>query len=134
MRVVADIVINHCAARNGWCNFGTYDFGEYGKFTPDGSWICSTDEMNTDSGAGSCKGTATGAADDGYGSEANYEAGRDWDHNNAKVREMCKAFPLRLLQGLPQQSYQRLQQSRRGVLLGNGDVGRRCERIAVAPE
>ena len=56
-RVVADIVINHCAARNGWCNFGTYDFGEYGKFTPDGSWICSTDEMNTDSGAGSCKGT-----------------------------------------------------------------------------
>ena len=91
-RVVADIVINHCAARNGWCNFGTYDFGEYGKFTPDGSWICSTDEMNTDSGAGSCKGTATGAADDGYGSEANYEAGRDWDHNNAKVREMCKAY------------------------------------------
>ena len=91
-RVVADIVINHCAARNGWCNFGTYDFGEYGKFTPDGAWICSTDEMNTDSGAGSCKGTATGAADDGYGSEANYEAGRDWDHNNAKVREMCKAY------------------------------------------
>ena len=91
-RVVADIVINHCAARNGWCNFGTYDFGEYGKFTPDGSWICSTDEMNSDSGAGSCKGTATGAADDGYGSEANYEAGRDWDHNNAKVREMCKAY------------------------------------------
>lgn len=91
-RVVADIVINHCAARNGWCNFGTYDFGGYGKFTPDGSWICNTDEMNTDSGAGSCKGTATGAADDGYGSEANYEAGRDWDHNNAKVREMCKAY------------------------------------------
>ncbi len=91
-RVVADIVINHCAARNGWCNFGTYDFGEYGKFTPDGSWICSTDEMNSDPGAGSCKGTATGAADDGYGSEANYEAGRDWDHNNAKVREMCKAY------------------------------------------
>lgn len=91
-RVVADIVINHCAARNGWCNFGTYDFGEYGKFTPDGSWICSTDEMNSDPGAGSCKGTATGAADDGYGGEANYEAGRDWDHNNADVREMCKAY------------------------------------------
>ncbi len=91
-RVVADIVINHCAARNGWCNFGTYDFGEYGKFTPDGSWICSTDEMNSDPGAGSCKGTATGAADDGYGSEANYDSGRDWDHNNADVREMCKAY------------------------------------------
>ena len=91
-RVVADIVVNHCAARNGWCNFGTYDFGQYGKFTPDGSWICSTDEMNSDKNAGTCLGTATGAADDGYGSEANYGSGRDWDHNNAKVREMIKAY------------------------------------------
>ena len=48
--------------------------------------------MNSDKSAGACLGTATGAADDGYGSEANYEAGRDWDHNNAKVREMCKAY------------------------------------------
>ena len=90
-RVVADIVINHCAARNGWCNFGTYDFGEYGKFSPDGSWICSTDEMNWEA-SGSCKGTATGAPDDGYGDEANYPAGRDWDHNNAQVRDMFKAY------------------------------------------
>ena len=91
-KVVADIVINHCAARNGWCNFGTYDFGSYGKFTPDGSWICQTDEMNYDSGAGSCKGTATGAADDGYGDEANYSSGRDWDHTNSQVRDMFKAY------------------------------------------
>ncbi|MBO4578195.1 MAG: hypothetical protein J5688_05750 [Paludibacteraceae bacterium] len=91
-KVVADIVINHCAARNGWCNFGTYDFGSYGKFTPDGSWICQTDEMNYDSGAGSCKGTATGAADDGYGDEANYGSGRDWDHTNSQVRDMFKAY------------------------------------------
>ena len=89
-KVVADIVINHCAARNGWCNFGTYNFGDYGKFSPDGSWICNTDEMNSNPAAGDCK--ATGNPDDGYGSEANYEAGRDWDHNNAKVREMCKAY------------------------------------------
>ena len=46
--------------------------------------------MNSNPAAGDCK--ATGNPDDGYGSEANYEAGRDWDHNNAKVREMCKAY------------------------------------------
>lgn len=90
-RVVADIVINHCAARNGWCNFGTYDFGEYGKFSPDGSWICSTDEMNWEA-SGACKGTATGAPDDGYGDEANYPSGRDWDHQSSIVRDMCKAY------------------------------------------
>ena len=91
-RVVADIVINHVAGSNGWCTFAKQDFGTYGTFSPDASWICSTDEMNSDKGAGACMGTAIGAADDGYGSEANYEAGRDWDHNNAKVREMCKAY------------------------------------------
>ena len=91
-RVVADIVVNHCAAQNGWCDFGTYNFGTYGKFSPTGAWICSTDEMNTSSDAGSCKGKATGAADDGYGSEANYDSGRDWDHKNSKVREMIKAY------------------------------------------
>ncbi len=91
-RVVADIVVNHVAAQSGWCNFGTYNFGVYGTFTPDGSWICKTDEMNSDGSAGSCKGTATGAADDGYGNEANYEAGRDLDHTNSKVRDMCKAY------------------------------------------
>lgn len=91
-RVVADIVINHVAGSNGWCTFAKQDFGTYGTFSPDASWICSTDEMNSDKSAGACLGTATGAADDGYGSEANYEAGRDWDHNNAKVREMCKAY------------------------------------------
>lgn len=91
-RVVADIVINHIAGNSGWCKFATFDFGSYGKFTPDGSWICKTDEMNFDSGAGDCKGSATGANDDGYGDEANYGSGRDWDHTNAKVRDMCKAY------------------------------------------
>ena len=91
-RVIADIVINHAAARDGWCNFGTYNFGEYGSFTPDGSYICSTDEMNTSASAGSCRGYATGAADDGYGDEANYPDGRDWDHTNADVRAMFKAY------------------------------------------
>lgn len=91
-RVVADIVINHVAGSSGWCTFSPLDFGEYGKFQPEASWICSSDEMNTSSEAGSCKGKATGAIDDGYGSEANYDSGRDWDHNNAKVRDMCKAY------------------------------------------
>lgn len=91
-RVIADIVINHACAKQGWCNFGTYNFGEYGSFTPDGSYICSTDEMNYDSKAGSCKGYATGGADDGYGDEANYPDGRDWDHTNPEVRAMFKAY------------------------------------------
>ncbi|MBO5618618.1 MAG: hypothetical protein J5902_01405 [Paludibacteraceae bacterium] len=91
-RVVADIVVNHCNAWSGWCDFAQLNFGSYGTFKPEASWICNTDEMNSDGSAGSCKGTATGAADDGYGSEANYEAGRDWDHTNAKVREMLKAY------------------------------------------
>ncbi len=91
-RVVADIVINHIAGSAGWCTFAKLDFGEYGKFEPDASWICNTDEMNYDSGAGACKGKATGAADDGYGSEANYEAGRDWDHTSTNVQNMCKAY------------------------------------------
>ena len=91
-RVVADIVINHAVAQEGWCNYKTYNFGSYGKFTPDGSYICRTDEINYSSDAGSCKGFATGNNDDGYGDEANYPDGRDWDHTNAKVREMFKAY------------------------------------------
>lgn len=91
-RVVADMVVNHVAGDNGWCSFAKLDFGEYGTFTPDASWICKTDEVNSDPNAGSCKGKATGAADDGYGDEANYGAGRDWDHNNSKVRDMIKAY------------------------------------------
>lgn len=91
-RVVADIVINHVAGSAGWCTFAKLDFGQYGSFEPEASWICNTDEMNYDSGAGACKGKATGNADDGYGLEANYEAGRDWDHTNSNVQNMCKAY------------------------------------------
>ena len=91
-RVVADIVINHADAQEGWCNFKSYTFGSYGTFTPDGSYICNTDEMNTSSAAGSCRGYATGNADDGYGDEANYAASRDWDHTNVNVQNMFKAY------------------------------------------
>lgn len=91
-KVIADIVINHTDNKSSWCDFYTEDFGKYGSFSPDASWICKTDEMNSDSKAGTCKGKATGAADDGYESEANYAAARDWDHQNAEVRKMFCAY------------------------------------------
>ena len=93
-RVVADIVINHGAAWSGWCDFAQLNFGSYGSFKPDGSWICSTDEMNTDSGAGACKGKATGNPDDGYDGpdDKDYRSARDWDHTQAKVQDMFKAY------------------------------------------
>lgn len=91
-RVVADIVVNHAANSSGWCSYNTYKFGTYGTFSPDASWICNTDEVNYSSDAGSCKGKATGAADDGYGDEANYTAARDWDHKSTNVQNMVKAY------------------------------------------
>ena len=92
-RVVADIVINHAVAWSGWCDYSrTYKFGAQGNFNPTGADSCNTDEVNYSSEAGSCKGFATGNADDGYGSEANYPDGRDWDHTNADVRKMFKAY------------------------------------------
>lgn len=90
-RVVADIVVNHCDGST-WCTFMPLDFGSYGKFQPTAAWICKTDEVNTDPNAGDCKGKATGGNDDGYGSEANYAASRDWDHTNSQVRDMIKAY------------------------------------------
>lgn len=94
-RVIADIVINHGDAKSGWCGYASgYNFGTYGKFVPDGSYICRTDEVNNSaSGApAECVGFATGNNDDGYGDEANYAASRDWDHTNANVRNMFKAY------------------------------------------
>ena len=76
-KVVADIVANHIAGKQGWCGFAEMDFGTHGKFQPTPAWICKTDEMNFDSNAGDCQGKATGTDDDGYGSEANYDSGRD---------------------------------------------------------
>ncbi len=90
-KVIADIVINHSNNKSSWCDYYEEDFGEYGKFYPDASWICRTDEVNT-AASGSCKGSATGAADDGYGDEANYADARDWDHQNEEVRAMFRAY------------------------------------------
>ena len=92
-KVVADIVINHVEAMASWCDFAVQDFGEYGVFTPDGSYICSNDEMNADwtradSLAGDCWGTATGSPDDGE----NWDGARDWSHDKVYVQDMFKAY------------------------------------------
>ena len=92
-KVIADIVANHTEAMATWCDFAVQNFGEYGVFEPDGSYICSTDEMNNpankaDTLAGACWGTATGPADDG----ANWDAARDWAHKDPRVQEMFKAY------------------------------------------
>ena len=92
-RVVADIVINHADAKSGWCGYANgYNFGSYGTFVPDGTYICSTDEVNTYAPETVCRGFAVGNPDDGYGDEANYAASRDWDHTSTKVRDMFKAY------------------------------------------
>ena len=90
-KVVADIVINHVEAMSSWCDFAIQDFGEYGRFEPDGSYICSTDEMNDPANkkeAGECFGLATGSPDDG----ANWEAARDWSHDKVYVQQMMIAY------------------------------------------
>lgn len=95
-KVVADIVINHCAGWTSWCDFPTFDFGEYGVFQPDASYICKDDEVNADwnkptaenEGSGACWGKATGNYDDGE----NWDGARDWAHDMPKVQEMFIAY------------------------------------------
>lgn len=88
VRVLADIVINHCGNNNSACNFNALDFGTYGQFAPQENWMTSNDEGVTDY---SCHGGSH--ADDGQnGSDANYKPARDWDHQNENVQKMCKAY------------------------------------------
>lgn len=95
-KVVADIVINHCAGWTTWCDFPEMDFGEYGVFHPDETYICKNDEVNADwnqpteenPGSGACWGTASGNYDDGE----NWDGARDWAHDMPKVQEMFIAY------------------------------------------
>lgn len=91
-RVVADVVLDHFIAMNGWCEFATMDFGKYGKFSPDLSWVCKGDEINTNpekkKEAGECGGKATGPDDDGD----NNDGARDLAHKKKEVQEFSKAY------------------------------------------
>ena len=93
-KVVADVVLDHFIASGGWCEFAEMDFGKYGKFMPDMSWIAKGDEINTETDPdkikeqGDCHGTATGPDDDG---ENNYGA-RDLAHQNQQVQAFSKAY------------------------------------------
>ena len=82
VKVIADIVINHCGNYDSWCNFKGLDFGSYGQFSPQSSWITGDDE-------GGCN--SHGNPDDGQ-HDANYGAARDWDHTLPEVQNMCKAY------------------------------------------
>jgi len=90
-RVIADVVINHASNKSSWVDFWEQDFGSYGKFQPQSTWITSDDEAKG-------KGTLSTNADDGQESNRNYGAARDWDHKSADVQNMCKAY-LKYLKG-----------------------------------
>ena len=91
-KVVADIVINHAGCKSSWCDFYPQNFGEYGMFQPDASWICKTDEVNFNPEAGEWQGKATGTDDGGYNMQDNYASARDWAHADPRVQEMMKAY------------------------------------------
>ena len=44
-KVVADIVINHSNAIEGFCTWDAFNFGEYGSYQPVTSWIANDDEI-----------------------------------------------------------------------------------------
>ena len=90
-KVVADIVINHAGGKS-WCEFFPQNFGEYGSFEPDASWIAQSDEVNFNAEAGDCQGQATGPEDGGYNGQDNYGSARDWAHAKPEVQEMMKAY------------------------------------------
>jgi len=116
-KVIADIVLNHSSASHpdeyegpnyNWCTWGTMDFGPYGQFNPDYTWICKGDEMFTYKK--DVYGNECGYSDNTYNEEdemkVSYKGGeewwaesefncmysRDWAHKKKEVREMSRAF------------------------------------------
>lgn len=95
MKVIADIVVNHLDYKSSGCDFYENDFGEFGKFQPDYTWITKNDEI-WGSGNAECKTPGPNAKDDdGYGpyDERNYNGARDLDHDGSEdVRKMVRAY------------------------------------------
>ena len=116
-KVIADIVLNHSSAshpdeyegpNNNWCTWNTFDFGRYGQFNPDYTWICKGDEMFYSKKYVS--GNDCGYSDNTYNDEdewtVSYKGGeyswdysefncmysRDWAHKKREVREMSRAY------------------------------------------
>ncbi len=116
-KVIADIVLNHSSASHpdeytgpnyNWCTWGTFDFGRYGQFNPDYTWICKGDEMfyskkgvygndcgyndNTDLDEDEMKVSYKGGETWWAESEFNCMYSRDWSHKKKEVREMSRAY------------------------------------------
>lgn len=116
-KVIADIVLNHSSASHpdeytgpnyNWCTWGTFDFGQYGQFNPNYTWICKGDEMfygkknvygndcgyndNTDLDEDEMKVSYKGGETWWAESEFNCMYSRDWAHKRKEVREMSRAF------------------------------------------
>ena len=89
VRVIADIVINHCGNKTSACDFSELDFGSEGKFYPQSNWMTSNDEGVYNYG---CSGG--GHPDDGQnGNDANYGAARDFlnfVHNFVQNFGLCR--------------------------------------------
>lgn len=115
-KVIADIVINHSSAAHAdeysgsspnWCTWGTFDFGRYGVFNPDYTWLAKGDEMfygkksqagdcglldNTDNETDEWDYSYMGGIASWSESEFNCAYSRDWAHKKQEVREMSRAY------------------------------------------
>ena len=116
-KVIADIVLNHSSASHpdeytgpnyNWCTWNTFDFGRYGQFNPNYTWICKGDEMfygkkgvygndcgsndNTDLDEDEMKVSYKGGETWWAESEFNCMYSRDWAHKRKEVREMSRAY------------------------------------------
>lgn len=132
-KVVADVVLNHAIADEkrdegyegqvtNFCQFEPQDFGRYGRFYPDWSWVSNTDELflsyndrgssviDRDTPGNSCgsyyadgsleadETTASIYNGSGYKNytwargEYDFRIGRDWAHRKDSVRIMSRAY------------------------------------------
>jgi|GEM_PF-4556910 len=115
-KVIADIVINHSSAAHtdeysgsspNWCTWGSFDFGRYGVYNPDYTWLAKGDEMfyakktqagacgqldNTDNYEDEWNYSYKGGTGSWSESEFNCAYSRDWAHKKQEVREMSRAY------------------------------------------